>query len=90
MVDERKTVDSSLASSPIQVEDVVELKPGPDGIYEPASGVCDGATRQTRADRRKAARKPVPSEDVESQVITGFKLGMSVVRKVGRALNIKI
>ncbi len=79
---EQDKADSSEASS------VVELKEVKPGVYEPASTQCDAEPIPLRT--RKRLRRRSEFDRVEDEVVQGFKTGMSLVKRIGKALNVKL
>ncbi len=71
-------------------DETVELREVRPGVYEPASQTCD-ATSPPPSRPRRITRRPSPDvlDHVESQFVTGFRMGIAIVRRVGKALNVK-
>ncbi len=71
-----------------EASSVVELKEIKPGVYEPASNECDAEPVPLRT--RKRLRRRSEFDRVEDEVVTGFKTGMSLVRRIGKALNVRL
>jgi len=79
-MDEQEKADSSEAPS------VVELRETRPGVYEPSAQTCD----EVRPRIRRRLRSKSQFDMVESEVVEGFKAGMGLMRKIGKALNVKV
>jgi len=85
MPDDTRTGSSDPPSSP----EIVELKRAKDGVYEPVSATCDEAPRP----RRARILKPKAKSDLkvlEEDVVTGFREGVGLVRRVAKAFDVDL
>jgi len=69
-----------------EADSVVELKEVAPGVYEP-TGEIRNQTRSRVTQSKMVIRKPRSAED---ELKLGFKIGMDIVRKMGKVLNVKL
>ncbi len=81
--------DSSARPSPANDAGakIVELEPGPDGVFEPKRAL---ATRPKPPIQARAVRVKKRSEfdRAEADSIAGFRKGMNIIRKLAKALDV--
>ncbi len=77
------------ADKPSADAKIVELEPGPDGVFEPKREL---AKRQKPPIHARAVRVKKRSEfdRAEKDSIEGFRKGMNIVRKLAKALDVDL
>jgi hypothetical protein len=71
---------------PIDAE-AVELRETSPGVYEPVNQDCDAAPARSHQRRHSTVRRPPSAlEDMER----GVQYGFEILRRVGKALNVRL
>ncbi len=70
-------------------EKVVELEPGPDGVFEPKRELAKRPKPPIQA-RAVRVKKRSEFDRAEKDSIDGFRKGMNIVRKLAKALDVDL